>query len=130
MSLDPNFAAVPKPTLAVLSAANANRDGTGTIVTLFTATAAGGMVTVIRICATSTTTAGMIRIYIYDGTNTRLFDEVVVNAITPSATVKAWQTVLVYRGESAIILGNAHEVRASTEKAETFHVTTVGATNS
>jgi hypothetical protein len=51
-------------------------------VDVLTGVAAGTKVFEVRVQATVTTTAGMVRLYYYDGTNTRLFDEIPVSAIT------------------------------------------------
>jgi len=132
MATIPNFAATPVAALAQLTAANTNRDGTGTIVTVFTGPAASGSNTggarieEIVLTAAATTTAGMIRLFINDATNTRLWREVPVTAITPSATVAAWTSTL--RNDTRpdlplLTLPIGWSLRASTHNAETFNVT-------
>lgn len=119
MSTDANYAATPGTEFAQVSAANTNRDGTGTVVTILTAPAAGSKIERIVVKAVGTTTAGMVRFYVYDGTNTRMFDEVPVTAITPSATVETFQAEVEY---DDLILPNAWQLRASTHNAEVFNV--------
>lgn len=121
MAVNANYASVPRAAAAVLSAANTNRDGTGTIVTILSGGASGTRVDDIRIAATGTTTAGMIRFYLSldGGTTSRLLFEVPVTAITPSGTVQAFQTALTNLG---IVLPNTNaQLRASTHNAESFH---------
>lgn len=122
MAVNANYASIPRAAVAVLSAANTNRDGTGTLVTVLAGGTSGARVDDIRISATGTTTAGMIRFYLSldGGTTSRLLFEVPVSAITPSGTVQAFQTVLTNLG---ILLPDANaQLRASTNNAESFHV--------
>ena len=123
MATTANFAATPRTERATISAANTNRDGTGTIVNLFTAGSGGSRVERITICAIDTTTAGMIRFYLFDGTNTDLWREVPVNAITPSGTSSAYSSQI---GGLAFILSAGKSLRASTNNAESFRVIVEG----
>jgi hypothetical protein len=119
MASNANYAATPKSALAQLSAANTNRDGTGTIVTVLTAGTSGSRIDDIVITATAATTAGMVRLFLHDGTNARLFREVPVTAITPSATVQAFTASL---PNLALVLAPGWSLRASTNNAEAFNV--------
>jgi hypothetical protein len=123
MSANANYASVMgSGQRGVLSAANANRDGTGTIVTIATGPASGMRIDDITIQATGTTTAGMIRLYLsFDsGTTNDCVLEIPVQPITPSATAAAWQARLT---NLAYILPNATAMlRASTHNAENFRV--------
>lgn len=113
--------------VAQVSAANTNRDGTGTIVSLITGVAAGTRINKIRVKAVGTTTAGMVRIYFFDGTNIRMYREVAVTAITPSATVKTFEEEILFDDADAPILaGVTQELRASTHAAETFNIIVEG----
>lgn len=120
MSAAPIFVGTPKVGIAQISTANPNRDGTGTISTVLTAGALGSRIDRLRAIAIGTTTAGMIRWYIHDGTNARLWYEQTVDAITPSATVAAWTED--YMPTDGLKLPVGYSLRASTEKAETFNV--------
>ena len=129
MAVNANYASAPRAAAAVLSAANTNRDGTGVIVTVLSGGTNGTRVDDIRISATGTTTAGMIRFYLSldGGTTSRLLFEVPVSAVTPSGTVQSFQTVLTNLG---ILLPDANAMlRASTNSAESFHVTVTRAGN-
>lgn len=111
-------------TRAVLSAANTGRDGTGTIVDVatFVGTAAippnGGQVRTARVVATGTTTAGMLRTYIHDGTQYVCIQEDAVSAIVPSATVKAFTVTITLNRD----FPPNTKLAMSTHNAETFHV--------
>lgn len=119
MSTAAQYAATPATAMVQIATANTNRDGTGTLGTLITAPAAGTRVDDIQICAAGTTTAGVIRMFLSDGTNHFLINEIIVPAITPSTTVPAWSAILKNLG---IILKSGWSLRFSTNNAETFNV--------
>ena len=119
MASNAQYASIPASAMAVISAANTARDGTGTIVTVETAGASGTRIDDIVIIATGTTTAGMVRLFLHDGTNARLWREVPVTAITPSATVQAFTATL---SNLALVLQTGWSLRASTNNAETFNI--------
>jgi hypothetical protein len=125
MATQPAFATVPRIGSAQVSAANTNRDGTGTIVTVITGVAAGTRIAEVVVEATVTTTAGMVRLYLFDGTNTRLFDEVAIAAATPSASVKTTRVSTVYT--NLILPSASWQLRASTHNAEAINVIALGA---
>jgi hypothetical protein len=119
MATAAQYAATPRSALAQVSTANTNRDGTGTIVTVFAAGTNGSRVDDIWIVATGTTTAGVVRLFIDDGSNVRLWQEIMVTAITPSTSVQVFNYALY---NQALILPNGYELQASTNNAETFNV--------
>lgn len=117
----PIFAQALRHSAVAISTANTNRDGTGTIGTVFTANATNGSeVDRIVIEATGTTTAGVVRIYIHNGSTAFLENEVLVGAITPSTTVAAFRRQIV--PTKPIRLAAGWSLRASTHNAETFNV--------
>lgn len=124
MSLNPNYAQAPLIGMAQISSANTNRDGTGTLVSVVTATPNGSRIERIRIQATVTTTAGMVRLFLFDGTNNRLYMEIPVTAATPSGTVAAFS----YEGAvSDLVLPTGWILKAAPHNAETFNVQAFGA---
>jgi len=121
MSASPQFVAAPINAAVNVAVANAARDGTGTIAVLYTcANVSGCRIDDIFLKAKSTTTAGMLRMWLHDGTNFRLIREILVTAITASGTVASWETALVNLG---IVMQNGWSLRFSTDKAESFDVT-------
>lgn len=124
MATSAQYASTPRAALGQVSTANTNRDGTGTIATIFTAGSNGSRVDDIKIQATATTTAGVVRLFLHDGTNARLLQEILVTAATPSTTVEAWSSTLL---NQAIVLPNGWSLRASTNNAETFNVLVIRA---
>lgn len=119
MSTQAQYASTARTAIAQATAANTNRDGTGTIATVFTAGASGSRIDDVTITAVGTTTAGMVRLFLHDGTNARLLREVAVSAITPSGTVAAFTASLT---NLALVLQSGWSLRASTHNAETFNV--------
>jgi len=116
----PIFTITPKVGMVQISTANTNLDGTGTIGTAITGAANGTRINRVDIKAIVTTTAGMIRLFISDGTNHRLWKEVPVTAITPSATVAAFSAEVV--PTEPLVLPSGYSLRAATHNAETFNV--------
>lgn len=125
MANAPVFAATPRVGLGQVSTANINRDGTGTIATILTGDSSGTKITEIIAEATGTTTAGMIRLYLNDGTNTRLFDEFVVIAVTAGASTPVYRASKVY--ENLTLPSDSWSIRASTHNGETFNIIILGA---
>lgn len=124
MSSTANFASTPRNVLVDISAANTNRDGTGTIVTGFIAGASGARVDRIDIKAIGTTTAGMVRAYKRVSAGSwKLWREYAVDAVTPSATVATFTTRDDDIGE---VLAAGMEVGFSTHNAEAFAIHTMG----
>ena len=129
MAAQAQYAATPKCGIGQVSTANTARDGTGTIATIFTAGANGSRIDAIDIKAVGTTTAGMIRLFIHDGTNARLLTEVPVTALTPSGTLPSWEAQLNANTMTQVlplVLPTGYSLRASTEKAEAFNVIALG----
>lgn len=129
MASTPSYASVsPRVAVGVISTANTNRDGTGTgpATAIFSAGASGSKVEEIRVKARGTTTAGMVRIFLWDGSGTdgHLLEEVPVAAVTPSATVETWESgALTYDN---LVIPTGWSVTASTHNAETFGVMVFG----
>lgn len=129
MSTSAQYASTPKCGVGQVSVANTNRDGTGTIVTVFSAGASGSRIDAIDLKAVGTTTAGMIRLFIHDGTNARLLTEVPVTAITPSGTLPSWEAQLNTNTMTQVlplVLPTGYSLRAATNNAETFNVIALG----
>lgn len=111
-----------------VATANTNRDGTGTIAIVATGKEKGTIIERVIAKAQGTTTAGMIRLYIDDGSNVRLIHEIPVEAITPDASTESWSGTWVptTSGIGELILPEGHELQASTHNAETFNIFAIG----
>jgi hypothetical protein len=129
MASTAQYVTTPKNSAAQVATANTNRDGTGTLATVYTAGTSGARIDSILIQATGTTTAGMIRFFesIDGGTTKRLVGEVAVTAATPSGTVAAF-SAYIGNGDSSgfmkrgLVLQANAILYASTHNAETFNI--------
>lgn len=116
----PVFPDTPIAAVGQVSVANAGLTGGGTIATIYTPGADGGRIDYVRVKAVQTVTNGMIRLWIHDGANFRLWHEIPVTALTPSATVETFEAELV--PTRPLVLPSGYSLRASTEVGETFNV--------
>jgi hypothetical protein len=120
MSTAAQYASTVRAAVAQVTTANPNRDGTtGTYVTVFTAGASGSRIDDIYMTATVTTAAGMIRLFISNGTNIRMLSETPVTAITVAATTAAWTAVFLNQG---LILPSGYLLIASTEVSNAINI--------
>lgn len=125
MAAAPVFAVTPRIGIGQVSVANTAYDGTGTLATIITGGTNGTKISEIVIEATATTTAGRVRLFLFDGTNTRLFDEIAVSAATVSATVSAARVSTLY--QNLTLPNSSWQIRASTHNAVTINVIIFGA---
>jgi hypothetical protein len=128
MAASPSFAATPKTGIATISTINTNRDGTGTIVALFTPGASGSRATSAKITATVTTSAQLVRLYrsVDSGSTWKLWQEVPIAAVTIAAgTPGATATVsLLDASGSAIGLASTDRLGAAAETANNMVIVT------
>lgn len=93
------FVQAPLQTSVLVTTAVTSRAKTTTLTNFVAATAAstnGIRVDAITVKPAGTSAAGLIFIWIFDGTDCYLFDEIAVNAITPSNTAAADATTKIY----------------------------------
>lgn len=113
----------PKNSIArgQISAANANRDGTGTIVDVYVAGGEGGEVEMVVVKAQGVTTAGMVRLFIHNGSAWRLYEEIDVTAVpTPGATTKTFKAEFI--PTKRLIIPTGWKLGAAPHNAEIFEV--------
>jgi hypothetical protein len=119
MATSAQYASTVRAAAAQVTTANTNRNGTGAIVTVFTAGSSGSRIDDISIDAVATTTAGVVRLFINDGTTSYLWQEILVTAVTPSTTVAVWSYTLL---NQALVIPTGWSLRASTNNTETFNI--------
>ena len=123
MAAAPSYAPTPRFGGASISSADTSRTApTGTSV--LAAGASGTRIELVHINATSTTTQGTVRLWIYTGSNYYLLKEIQVDAVVPSATLPAWAIDVSLDG---LTIPTGHSLRATTHNAEAFVVLAVGA---
>jgi hypothetical protein len=129
MASTPNFVDAPRHWSAQISTANTNRDGTGTIVDVVpTHATAARKIERIEVTAQVTTTAGTVILYVHDGSNYRIWREVVVTAITPNATgTAAFRADIDLSAPSQLmVLEAGQKLAAAPTQAHTFNVRAIG----
>jgi hypothetical protein len=114
--------------LGTVSTGNANLDGTGTgVITILTAGVSGSgwngcRINSIEVSRTGTSTDGMVRLFIMDtGTTKKLFREIPVNIITPSAKTPGFKQTIFFNGSFQLAPG--YSILATTQNTENFTVT-------
>ncbi len=116
----PVFTLTPIHAMSSIGTANTGRDGTGTVGTVYTPGTNGGRIEMVRVVAAGTTTAGVVRLFIYDGSTYFLIKEIMVLAVTPSTSVEVanyeWVPTV------PILLPTGYSLRASTNNSEVFKV--------
>lgn len=128
MAVTPNPIHIQSVRTAVvaISTANTNRDGSGTLSDAVSAGANGSKLQHIEITATGTTTVGVVRVYVFDGSAYKLWKEILVTAITPSTTVKVFEdSIDCSRRDNALYLASTQSLKFSTHNAEGFNIAVV-----
>lgn len=109
--------------MVAISTANANLDGTGTLGTVLTAGSNGTKVKTLTIKALGSTSAqGMVRLFVYDGANSRLVGEIEIPVVTQSASDECFEKHL----ELDLDLEAGYILKASTQVADTFNILAEG----
>lgn len=123
MSATPGFAATPHVDADSVSTANTNRDGTGTIATIFTAAASGSKIEEIVVKADGDPADCTIVFYLHDGSAYHVYDEWdIANPAAGSATVASYREARTYDN---LLLPNGWSLRASITAAPTSGVVQV-----
>lgn len=108
--------------VGVVSVANTSLNGTGTLtdilVTAATANSVGTLVKKVIIKASTSATRGMVRLFVYDGTNTRLIEEFEVSGVVQNNIQACFEVSY----DVDWSFGPGITIRASTENAERFIV--------
>lgn len=123
MASAPSFAATPRCSSVSIATADTSRTSPTNVGTLFTAGSSGSRIDEIDITAAGTSTANVIRIFIYTGTTYYLLQEVLVTATTPSSSVASFTTAITF---NSLVIPSGYSVRVTTNNAETYHVTAFG----
>lgn len=98
MTATPVFTQTPKHKFGRIAAANTGLDGSGSLVSLFTAGANGSKINAITVQCEATSAAGYVTIFVDtagDGTF-RLIETFLIPAVTMSTTVQPWRATRHY----------------------------------
>ena len=122
MSTTAQYASTPKFGSATLTTADTSLTAPTTVGTIVTAGASGTRIDYIDIQGVATTVAGLINLFVYDGTTYVLWQQVPVQVVTSSTTVPAFTAALSSNGNSNIMpltLPTGYSLRATTSVAQT-----------
>lgn len=130
MAANAQYAATPKVGSALLTTADTSLTAPTTVGTVVTAGASGTRIDYIDIQGVATTVAGIINLFLFDGTNYILWNQVPVIAVTSSTTAVAFQAVLSSNSNANIMpltIPTGWSLRATTSTAQTgIRVTAYG----
>lgn len=120
MAANPVFAVTPRIGAVSIATADSSYTSPTNFATLVSGVASGTRVSEIVVKNAATSTAALIRIFLHDGTNYYIYDELVVSAASGSATVAQNRTSATY---SNLVLPSASwSIRVSTSVSQTTHV--------
>jgi hypothetical protein len=117
MAASPAFISTPRIGRLSLSTANTATDGTGTISDLIVGVSAGTRILSVNVQGTATTVAALVNLFLYDGTQWDLFDQITISATTGSNTTKAYRLVTAYT--DLVLPSASHKLGATITVAPT-----------
>jgi hypothetical protein len=123
MASSPSFAATPRFSGVSIGTADTSRTAPTNVGTVFTAGSSGSRIDEVTITAAGTSTANVVRLFIYTGSTYYLLQEVLITAVVASASTDSFTTTLTF---NSLVLPTGHSLRATTHAAETYHVTAFG----
>lgn len=122
MATSAQYAATPRIGSATLTTADTSLTAPTTVGTILTAGSSGTRIDYIDIQGVATTTASIINLFIYDGTNYILWAQVPVIAVTSSTTAPAFAATLssnVNANLMPLILPTGYSLRAAVSVTQT-----------
>jgi len=122
MSTSAQYASTPKVGSATLTTADTSLTAPTTVGTIVSAGASGTRIDYIEVQGVATTVASLVNLFIYDGTNYILWQQVPVIAITSSTTAPAFVANLSSNSNSNVMpltLPTGYSLRATTSVAQT-----------
>lgn len=122
MASSPSFSATPNIGSAAVSAtADTSLTSPSTVATVLTAGSSGTQVYEVVYQGTGTTLAGVINLFIYDGSAYHLYDQQLIAAVTSSTTAVTFHQSKQYTN---LVLLAGYSLRvASTVASQLIHVT-------
>lgn len=122
MATSAQYASTPVVGSALLTTADTSLTAPTTVGTVLTAGSSGTRIDYIEIQGVATTTSGLINLFIFDGTNYLLWQQVPVVAITSSTTAPAFTATLssnVNANTMPLTIPTGYSLRATTSVAQT-----------
>lgn len=125
MATSPQFAVTPRIGSVSISTADSSYTAPTNVGTLITGASNGTRIAEIVVKMAATSAAAIVRIFLYDGTTYRHFDEITVAAATGSSTVQQTRVSTTY--DNLTLPSASWSVRVTTSVSQTTHVTALGA---
>jgi hypothetical protein len=125
MATSPAFAVTPRIGAVSIATADSSYTAPSNVGTLITGASTGTRIAEIVVKNAATSSAAIVRIFLYDGSTYWLFDEVTVAAATGSSTVQQTRVSTTYN--NLILPSASWSIRVTTSVAQTTHVTALGA---
>ena len=123
MATAPQFAATPRCSAVSIGTADTSRTAPTNVGTVLTAGTSGSRIDEVTITAAGTSTANVVRLFIYTGSVYYLLQEVLTTAITAGASQDSFTTTLTF---NSLVIPSGYSLRATTNAAETYHVLAFG----
>lgn len=126
MALNPQFAATPRISSVSIATAESSYTAPTNVGTLITGASTGTRVVEIVVKMAAASSAALVRVFLFDGTNYWLFDEISISAVaSPGVSTVTNRANVLY---SNLVLPSASwSVRVTTSVSQTTHVTALGA---
>lgn len=125
MALNPQFAVTPRIGSVSIATAEASYTAPTAFGTLITGASTGTRIAEIVVKSAANSAAAIVRIFLFDGTNYWLFDEITVPAITGSSTVQQARVSVLYN--NLILPSSSWSIRVTTSVSQVSHITALGA---
>jgi hypothetical protein len=122
MASTAQYAATAKVGSALLTSADTSLTAPTTVGTVFSAAASGSRIDYIEIQGVATTVAGLVNLFIFDGTTYFLWQQVPIIAVTSSTTAPAFIANLSSNGNANVMplcIPTGYSLRATTSVAQT-----------
>lgn len=122
MSTTAQYASTPIVGTALLTTADTSLTAPTTVGTVLSAGSSGSRIDYIEIIGVATTVAGLVNLFIYDGTTYHLWQQVIVQAVTTSTTTPAYVAVISSNSDANVMpltLPTGHSLRATTTVTQT-----------
>jgi hypothetical protein len=125
MATSPAFAVTPRIGAVSIATADSSYTAPTNVGTLITGASGGSRIAELVVKSAATSAAAIVRVFLYDGTNYYLFDELTVAAATGSSTVQQTRVSATYN--NLILPSASWSIRVTTSVAQATHVTALGA---
>lgn len=125
MALSPQFAITPRIGAVSIATADSSYTSPTNVGTLITGASSGTRINEIVIKNAASSSAAVVRIFLFDGSTYWLFDEVAIAAASGSSTVLQFRTRLSY--DNLVLPSTSWSIRVTTSVSQATHVTAFGA---